>query len=810
MNIPNKGNLDNLLERLEKVGPTGTNEWEACCPAHDDNNPSLKVTLDSNAILLKCWTGCVNEDVVAAIGLKMSDLFLDAPTNPNAKPINKTTQAAPKPPKLPHPPIAPAIAEACHKALRSDDRHLLRVHRLISDEIIDRYQIGKSGQHYTIPIKDEAGEIRDIRKWKVGIPTAPNPKDQKSDWRAWKASTDTRLGTGSGTRLFPVDQLQEHDTIVICEGEPDALALISAGTPAVTNTNGATTSFDKLTKTQLQLFAGKHGIILMDNDEAGIKGALLRTQILQPLMASVRIAHWPEVRSNKWDISDELRKNNGIDTLRDILKGAQAPAEQAPPTPAIEPANTILEPLPPSQAHQDEDQEEEPRHPPHVVDAFPLQAIAGPIRQLVEEGAKANQCAPDLIAIPALMLAGAAAGRCYCLKIKNTWHEYPAIWAAMVSGPGTGKSPALRLAKKPAEQQRQKYFDVYKAELDEWERQRTASEQDRQPLPPKPILKYVYVADITDEALKDLLDKNPKGLALSPDELSGWLKSFGQYKGGGGGDKQSVTSMWSYHCDPVDRKGRDEPIRGGACFLSVAGTIQPDTVQALQKESDGEDGFLDRFLLSYPPSSKASPWTEDEVSAQTINDYNSLFENLYALKFDGNPKDMLFNTEAKNLWITWYNSNSDEQNQQPAHLKGVWSKMPAQCARLIAITHLTRWASDENLDPEVVDKQSVGMAAGLIQYFKSHITKTHDVISEDGEGREIRKVVEWIKTQGNPGIKARDLLAPFRRTIKTAPAAKNLLDKMANLGLGEWREAEQQDRKTGRPPGPKYYIKATA
>lgn len=48
----------------------------ALCPAHDDHTPSLSIGhSDDGHILLHCWAGCETRDVVAALGLRWSDLF---------------------------------------------------------------------------------------------------------------------------------------------------------------------------------------------------------------------------------------------------------------------------------------------------------------------------------------------------------------------------------------------------------------------------------------------------------------------------------------------------------------------------------------------------------------------------------------------------------------------------------------------------------------------------------------------------------------------------------------------------------------
>jgi hypothetical protein len=65
-----------LLDRLQRVKPTGPNRWVACCPSHEDRSPSLSIReLDDGRILLKDFGGCDTEAVLGAIGLSMTDLF---------------------------------------------------------------------------------------------------------------------------------------------------------------------------------------------------------------------------------------------------------------------------------------------------------------------------------------------------------------------------------------------------------------------------------------------------------------------------------------------------------------------------------------------------------------------------------------------------------------------------------------------------------------------------------------------------------------------------------------------------------------
>ena len=72
-------NLKEVLEHFEvKSGPNGESGYYECfCPAHKDTHPSLLIKAGESGVQVKCQRNCRTEDVLAAVGLKMSDLFYD-------------------------------------------------------------------------------------------------------------------------------------------------------------------------------------------------------------------------------------------------------------------------------------------------------------------------------------------------------------------------------------------------------------------------------------------------------------------------------------------------------------------------------------------------------------------------------------------------------------------------------------------------------------------------------------------------------------------------------------------------------------
>ena len=51
-----------------RARPCGRGRWQACCPAHDDHSPSLSIREgDHDRVLVRCWAGCTQDAVIAAL-----------------------------------------------------------------------------------------------------------------------------------------------------------------------------------------------------------------------------------------------------------------------------------------------------------------------------------------------------------------------------------------------------------------------------------------------------------------------------------------------------------------------------------------------------------------------------------------------------------------------------------------------------------------------------------------------------------------------------------------------------------------------
>lgn len=67
--------FDTLTNSGSKSRDVRANRAMFQCPAHPDNNPSLEVIDKGDKVVLACYAGCQNDDIIAALGLEWNDLF---------------------------------------------------------------------------------------------------------------------------------------------------------------------------------------------------------------------------------------------------------------------------------------------------------------------------------------------------------------------------------------------------------------------------------------------------------------------------------------------------------------------------------------------------------------------------------------------------------------------------------------------------------------------------------------------------------------------------------------------------------------
>lgn len=174
------------------------------CPAHPDGTESLTVRGNGEGrALVRCHAGCSAEEVVAAVGLTMRDLWRGTARAALSRPVELV------PPKRHARSRRYAVNdERLHEQLQAafdrlrtlpDRLSYLTEQRGLSREVIDLFEIGRSGREYTIPVYNPAGGLVNIRRYR------PDGKSKMTN----------TPGCGSPAQLFPFSELERRDDVIV-------------------------------------------------------------------------------------------------------------------------------------------------------------------------------------------------------------------------------------------------------------------------------------------------------------------------------------------------------------------------------------------------------------------------------------------------------------------------------------------------------------------------------------------------------------------------------------------------------------------
>jgi hypothetical protein len=211
-------------------------------------------------------------------------------------------------------------------------------------------------------------------------------------------------------------------------------------------------------------------------------------------------------------------------------------------------------------------------------------------------------------------------------------------------------------------------------------------------------------------------------VAVVRDEISGWVGSLDQYRGGKGSDRQQFLSLWSGGVIKADRKGGatvyvEHPV---AC---VVGGIQPDLAGVLHDEAKRRDGFVERILPVVPDVGVAS-WTDAAPTTDQSRDVLTAFRSLDRppsadRASDGLPGGAVnLSAGAKATFVAWFDENAALIANADGLAAGFYSKLPAHVARFALILHAL-WHPD---DPRVMlDSARMQDAIELGEFFRAHI-----------------------------------------------------------------------------------------
>jgi len=274
-------------------------EVQVSCPFHGkDKNPSMSINMTTG--MYNCFTcgeagdaytfyrkkhNCNFPTAKKAVEKETGE-WVDEEISQKKQPIKVNIR-----PEKEYQELAKQV-EAWHETLMKSGKKKkwLETKRGISEETLKKFQLGWDFERITIPIKDKEGRIVNVRRYKPGA-TGKEPK-----------MMSFKRGQGSA-RLFPITSLGA-DTILICEGEMDAIIANQLGFDAITVTGGAGTWKEEWNP----LFKGKSVYICYDVDAPGASGARKVAQNLFRIADATKIVLLP-LEEKGSDITDYFHGN---------------------------------------------------------------------------------------------------------------------------------------------------------------------------------------------------------------------------------------------------------------------------------------------------------------------------------------------------------------------------------------------------------------------------------------------------------------------------------------------------------------------
>ena len=331
---------------------------------------------------------------------------------------------------------------------------------------------------------------------------------------------------------------------------------------------------------------------------------------------------------------------------------------------------------------------------PFVVPAFPLDVLPSAIQEFVATQSDVIGCDPNGLAMACLANFSAALDHRFKLKMMKhgNWVARPALWVLLVGGSSVKKTAPMKEALDELNAIQNALRERYELELAAIKK--ANDDQEPPPAPPRYI-----VHDTTVEKLADILARNPRGVLVVRDELSGWIGQMDKYGGasrGGSADRAFWLQAYDGGTYLVDRINRGE-IFVPNLSVSLIGGIQPNRLAELSGLTS--DGLLQRFL---PTMLQASVFTKDEPTAGPFNAYAVLTRQLVSAE----PQRLLLDNDALQCMEDLRRHLHDIEQQAEGVAEGFPSfvgKLAGVAGSLALILHMAARPQDGGFVPVTFD-----------------------------------------------------------------------------------------------------------
>lgn len=794
--------MQTFLAALRHHGhkPTRSGDgWTCRCPAHDDRTPSLSIDPgDDGRVLVNCHAGCTFDAVCGSIGLRPADLFADAPgrQRAHAPEPRRRGDGDEKPRSRTGGPNSVAVAtvatpDAGGRTFPTAEAAAAGWERRLGP------------RSATWVYHNAAGEVVGlILRWDRPDRKIVRPVSRKPDGSGWVMG-----GMPDPRPLYGLPDLLAMPVgsrVYVTEGEKAADAARAVGLVTTTSPHGNKSA----AKAEWSPVAGREVVILPDHDEAGERYAAdvvrLATAAGATRVRVVRLAElWPEMPEGG-DMADLLHDRGGdSEPIRKAVEAlADATAPEAVPSPAGGAAPVLdLDAVIPSRA------------------AYAAEYVAALSRS--------TQTPLEMPALLALAIASATV--CNVARVRGHGdHVEPAqLWALVLSEPAVRKSavlsellaPIVAWEKGQAEElgptiaaavQRRKIDEKRLKSIEDQAAKtadplqsaglvddavRLAQSMEAEPIPSAPVL---LASEPTPEALTRQMVANHGRALLASAEADALDIVQGRYSGA----RNYGILLKGHAGDAVraQRVGRpgdtiDHPA------LAVALCVQPQAVRELWADPHAEGrGLLARFAVVLPRSRIGyRDVRPPPVPELTRTRWREAIGRLLTFEPTDCPVFVGLGADADALYYDFQKRTELALGCGDLAERQAWGGKLCGLALRIALTlhALQTWAIQGRPDDfPTIDGPTMRAAIAWADFLAAAEMHARDLLGESDEGRQTRRLVEWIERQGGE-VTVRDLTRGPRQ-YRDADKARSALADLVAAGIAVWAD-DDHARKRGRP-----------
>ncbi len=344
----------------------------------------------------------------------------------------------------------------------------------------------------------------------------------------------------------------------------------------------------------------------------------------------------------------------------------------------------------------------------------PLHAFPPAIAAWLETIAAETRVPAVMTALPFLAFTGAAIGSQLRLEVGPGWFERPALWVALITLTGIGKTPAIAATRQPFDRLHHEAWIQWRTELAAWN---SAPE----PRADRPGFNRLFTTSATLASLTTAL-ADSTGLCLLRDELYGLVRAMDRR---GGEDRQHFLTLWS--SEPLLPTRPDAASYVPNPVVSIVGGLQPMLLPKIRRKE--QDGFLERFLLAFV-AGIVPQWSETPSAPPDREAVLALLRPLRAIpSSQGDPygRTVTRTPDAAAIWAEWFAGNIDQTLGAALIPGGFYRKMPSHLARIALILHAL-WNPHDPTVP--LTGETMRGAIDLVEYFRVHLHRSIPLIGE--------------------------------------------------------------------------------